>query len=61
MTELGKQPVGDGVPMKPGFVRSQAAQAGPSPPTAWGHTLTATGQTVWAELAPGTLSVPSPP
>jgi hypothetical protein len=26
-----------------------------------GHTLTAIGKTVWAELAPGTLSVASPP
>jgi hypothetical protein len=29
--------------------------------TDWAHTLTAIGKTVWAELAPGTLSVASPP
>jgi two-component sensor histidine kinase len=48
-------------PLNPRAARGRGLQMVEALTTGWGHTLTATGKTVWAELAPGTLSVPSPP
>ena len=47
-------------PLDPSATRGRGLQMVEALTTGWGHTATAAGKTVWAELAPGAVSSSTP-